>query len=71
MIRIRGKCEKKSLRLEEPVELPDGTEVVIDIHPVSGESDEGWRELGMDRLESEWTNPDDAIYDNWRELYGA
>ena len=31
---------------------------------------EVWHELGMSRLEEEWNNPEDAIYDNWRELYG-
>jgi hypothetical protein len=27
--------------------------------------------LGMGRLEFEWDNPKDALYDNWRELYGV
>ena len=71
MIRVKGRCENKSLLLDEGVELPDGTEVLIEIHPVSATSDEGWHELGMERLESEWDNPNDAIYDNWRELYGV
>jgi len=71
MIRVKRKWENQGLRLEEPVELPDGTEVVIDIHPVSDAADEAWRELGMDRLEAEWDNPEDAVYDNWRELYGV
>lgn len=71
MIRIRGKWENDTLRLDEPVELPDGTEVVIEIHPVSDAADQAWRKLGMDRLESEWDNPDDAIYDDWRAIYGT
>jgi hypothetical protein len=71
MIRVKGKWENKGLRLEEPVELPDGTEVVIDIHPVSEIEDEGWRDLGMERLEEEWDNPEDSIYDNWKALYGV
>ena len=29
---------------------------------------EAWQELGMSRLEEEWDNPDDAIYDNWKNL---
>ncbi len=32
---------------------------------------ESWAELGMERLESEWDNPQDAIYDDWRRLYGV
>jgi hypothetical protein len=32
---------------------------------------ESWAELGMDRLEAEWDNPRDAIYDDWRRLYGV
>ena len=32
---------------------------------------ESWAELGMNRLEAEWDNPQDAIYDDWRRLYGV
>jgi hypothetical protein len=71
MICIKGRCENRRIQSDEPVELPDGTEVMIEIHPVSDITDEGWRELGMGRLESEWDNPKDALYDNWRELYGV
>ena len=70
MIRVKGRCQNKSLRLDQPVDLPDGTEVVIEIHPVGDTEDERWRDLGMTRLESEWDNPDDAVYDNWKTLYG-
>ncbi|HEV8716308.1 MAG TPA: hypothetical protein VGX03_26215 [Candidatus Binatia bacterium] len=30
-----------------------------------------WRNLGLASFEHDWDNPDDAIYDNWRELYGV
>jgi hypothetical protein len=46
---------------------------VLDIRPVTGDrpsDDEAWREVGMSRLEEEWDNPEDAICDNWRKLYG-
>jgi hypothetical protein len=33
--------------------------------------DTEWAELGMSRLEAEWDNPEDALYDNWREMYGV
>jgi len=28
-----------------------------------------WAELGMNRLEQEWDNPEDAVYDDWKKLY--
>jgi hypothetical protein len=37
---------------------------------VASENDE-WRQLGIDRLEQEWNNERDAIYDDWRRLYGV
>ncbi len=30
-----------------------------------------WQHLGLSSFESEWGNEEDAIYDNWRELYGV
>jgi hypothetical protein len=30
-----------------------------------------WQNLGLTAFEEEWDNPDDAVYDNWRELYGV
>jgi hypothetical protein len=30
-----------------------------------------WQHLGLTSFEQEWDNPDDAIYDNWRDLYGV
>jgi hypothetical protein len=53
MIRIKGKCENKTLQLSEPVDLPDGTEVLIEIRPITSVDDDCWRDLGMERLESE------------------
>ena len=32
---------------------------------------EDWRDLSMSRLEQEWDNPEDAIYDDWKWLYGV
>lgn len=28
-----------------------------------------WQALGLAAFEAEWNNPEDAIYDNWRDLY--
>ncbi|MBI3959176.1 MAG: hypothetical protein HY328_10225 [Chloroflexi bacterium] len=34
------------------------------------EQDEAdWQQMGLAFFEKDWDNPDDAIYDNWRELY--
>ena len=30
-----------------------------------------WQRMGLVSFEKDWDNPDDAIYDNWRELYGV
>lgn len=28
-----------------------------------------WQVLSLTAFESDWDNPDDAVYDNWRELF--
>ncbi|MCB8984238.1 MAG: hypothetical protein H6659_10470 [Ardenticatenaceae bacterium] len=28
-----------------------------------------WQALSLTAFESDWDNPDDAVYDNWRELF--
>jgi hypothetical protein len=74
MIRVKGRYHGQVLELEQPLDLPDGAEVVVEIRPVAGDAasdDEAWRELGMSRLEEEWDNPQDAVYDDWRKLYGV
>jgi hypothetical protein len=71
MIRVKGTYQNRSLQLDESLELPEGTEVMVEIHPVADVTDDDWRQLGLERLEAEWDNPNDAIYDNWKELYGV
>jgi hypothetical protein len=74
MIRVKGRYRGQKLELDQPLDLPEGAEVVLEIRPVTGEEssdDEAWRELGMSRLEEEWDNPRDAVYDNWKKLYGV
>lgn len=29
-----------------------------------------WQHLSLTSFATDWDNPEDAIYDNWRELYG-
>jgi hypothetical protein len=35
------------------------------------DDDDAWRELGMSRLDQEWDNPADAVYDQWKQLYAT
>ena len=30
-----------------------------------------WQSLGLATFEKAWDNEEDAIYDNWREIYGV
>jgi hypothetical protein len=62
------------LELEQPLALPEGTQVEVDVY-LAGESHDSekhaWELLGSARLEEEWDNPEDAIYDDWKKLYGV
>lgn len=73
MIRVTGRYQKQSVELDSPLSLIDGTvvELVVRVKadPTAVERDE-FANLGMARLEEEWDNPEDAIYDNWKQLYG-
>ena len=35
------------------------------------DDDADWLNLGLAAFENEWNNSEDAIYDNWRALYGV
>jgi hypothetical protein len=75
MIRIKGRYRQQAVELDHPLNLADGTEVEIIVEPRA--ESEAARErddvsaLGMERLEAEWDNPGDAIYDDWKRLYGV
>lgn len=72
-MRVRGRYRNQTVELATPLTLADGTEVEVEIilpELVPSSDTEAWQELGMSRLEEEWDNPDDAIYDNWKDLYG-
>jgi hypothetical protein len=74
MVRAKGIYRNQSLELEQPLELPDGTPVEVDVYSADESHDseaEGWAQLGMERLEEEWDNPEDAIYDDWKRFYGV
>ena len=35
------------------------------------EDEADWSSLSWAAFERDWDNPEDAVYDNWRELYGV
>ena len=39
---------------------------------IVGDADDGedWQAMGLHAFATEWDNPDDVIYDDWRTLYG-
>lgn len=32
-------------------------------------AEEEWMALGLNAFQKEWDNPEDAVYDDWREAY--
>ena len=72
MIRANGRYRKQTLELGQPLALAEGIEVEIDVHlteEAPGAEHQEWAELGMKRLDEEWENPEDAVYDDWKKLY--
>lgn len=69
MTRRLGRIKGNTVELLEPGGLQEGALVEVEIHLVG--DDEAWHVLGMSRLEEEWDNPEDAIYDDWKRLYGV
>ena len=65
-----GKIELTEL----PGDVRDETRVIVTFllaEEAQGIEPQGWAELGMSRLEQEWDNPEDAVYDDWKKLYGV
>lgn len=74
MIRIKAHYRDQKLELDQPLDLAEGAEVLIELHTpdeLAEAEREAWSQLGMSRLEDEWDNPQDAIYDDWKKLYGV
>ncbi len=74
MIRVKGRYCGQKLELDQPLALPEGAEVMLEICAVDADEasdEEAWREMGMNRLAEEWDNAKDAVYDDWRRLYGV
>jgi len=74
MIRATGRYRNQTLELDRPLDLEEGTRVVVDVDPQAAEADADlrteWSDIGMARLDEVWDNAGDAIYDDWRALYG-
>ena len=69
MVRVNARYSQGQLVLEQPLDLPDGTELVIDIHQVATDEQQAW-ELACSRLEAEWDLADPS-FDDWRKLYAV
>ena len=71
MVRVNARFQQGQLVLEQPLDLEEGTEVVVEVTPLENvEADEGdaW-ELACSRMETE-LNLADSSFDDWRKLYG-
>ena len=58
--------------LDEPVRLPDGTAVRVELaegEDVAKELD--WACIPTASFTEDWDNDQDAVYDDWRERYGV
>src|SRR5262245_33701129 len=74
MTPVKGRYRNQKVELDQPLNLPEDTEVEVVVRAVTSPASSeaaAWHELGMSRLEQEWDNPQDAIYDDWRKLYGV
>jgi hypothetical protein len=69
-IRLKAHVRNGRLEFPFPLELPDGEEVDVLVQSASMIESDEWHETAIGRLEEEWDNPEDAIYDNCRKLYG-
>jgi excisionase family DNA binding protein len=65
------RCEDLSLSLgpnDLVVVMPENAEG--NAGPNGSEEQQGWLKLAELSFGKDWDNPQDAIYDNWKELYG-
>ncbi len=71
MIKVKGRYFAKRIELDQPLQISDGAEVELDVAVIQSSQilEDDHSQLGMQRLEEVWDNPEDAIYDNWKSLY--
>lgn len=59
----------KRLQIQERLVL---AKLLLDsILDIEVESEADWSAMGLAAFERDWDNPEDAIYDNWRDHYGV
>lgn len=68
MVRVNARYQQGQLILEQPLDLPDGAEVVVEIFEMEVDEQNAW-ELACSRLETE-LDLTDSSFDDWRKLYG-
>jgi hypothetical protein len=60
---------------EQGVSVTEWLQVALERLLRAGEEEhaamEGWQTLGLAAFEAGWDNPDDAVYDDWRQAYGV
>lgn len=74
MVHATGRYRNGTVELDQPLAIAEGTPIELDVYlsEASPEAEaETWSGIGMSRLEEEWDNPADAIYDDWKTLYGV
>lgn len=69
MVRVNARYEQGQLVLEQPLDLPEGADVVVEIFQIETDEENAW-ELACSRLETE-LNLTDSSFDDWRKLYGV
>ena len=58
--------------LDEPVKLPEGAAVRVELAGSDEEARErDWSRVPAASFAEDWDNDQDAVYDQWRERYGV
>jgi len=70
-IRLQQLAQTKMLSEEQIIEK--ALSILFNLSEIFDEQAErrGWSFLSEDSLARVWDNEEDAVYDNWRELYGV
>lgn len=70
-IRLQQLSQTKALSEEQIIEK--ALSILFSLSEIFDEQSErlGWSFLSEDSLARVWDNEEDAIYDNWRDLYGV
>ncbi len=56
MVRAKGRYRNQAVELEQPLPLPEGADVEVEVYPSDEVLDlerQGWASLAMDRLQQE------------------